>query len=71
VSVELTPRQAQHLLNAYWHERNRRRHEAEPWESQAQRDSLKREREIEEAVSLGVPFDQVVRFVYWEEENGA
>jgi hypothetical protein len=69
VSVELTPQQAQHLLNAYWFERNRRRHEAEPWESQAMRDAGKREREIEEAIALGVPWEQAERFVYWEESK--
>lgn len=61
--IEVSPAQASKMLDAYWHEQRRIRHEAEPWPSQAERDARKRDSAIDEAVERGVPREQVMRFV--------
>lgn len=66
--VELTPETAQLLLDAYWTEKNRVRHEAEQWEGQAARDATKlRKLRLDAILNHGVPEEQVNRFVYGEE----
>jgi hypothetical protein len=70
--VELTPTQAGILYQGWMAERNRARHEAEPWASQAERDAVNRDARISEAVAAGVPERQAMRFVMsepWEEEE--
>jgi hypothetical protein len=64
--IELTPSQSASLMAAWRYERNRARHEAEPWPSRAVQDIEIRDGHLAAAIELGVPAEQAERFVYSE-----
>lgn len=61
--IELNDKQATALVSAGICERARIRHLAEEWLGQANRDEDKRDNFVQQALALGVPYLQAVRFV--------
>jgi hypothetical protein len=62
--IEINPEQARLMLWAYRAEQDRKRHDAEPWPGQAERDAHQRNQHMYEANILGVPIEQINRFVF-------
>jgi hypothetical protein len=67
--VELNPGQAYLLLRARKAEHDRKRHQAETWVGQMNRDIKQRDECIAKAIASGVPSVQANRFIYWKGEE--
>jgi hypothetical protein len=67
--VELTPYTSNLLYRAWYAEEARKRHEAEFWVGQAQRDAFNRELWRQKALEAGVPEEQADKYIYSGKEE--